>query len=322
MRFIVYGAGGIGGLVAARLHQSGHEVLAVARGVHADRMHHDGLTVESGGERTVVRLNVTNDISSVRFQDDDLVLLAVKGQDTQAALARLPAIELPIVCLQNGVENERVALRRYERVYGAYVFCPVTFLEPGVVAAEFSPIEGIIDVGRYPSGADDLASSIAAALDATTFSSRASDAIMQWKYGKLLGNVANIVQAIARPGDGDRELIEAARVEGIAVLAAASIDWADDAEQAVRRDGIAARAGGGRAGGSTWQSFQRGVSIETDFLNGEIALLGRLHNLPTPINALLQQRGDELIRAGAPAGSLSATALLREARAAALPHVE
>ena len=45
----------------------------------------------------------------------DVVLLATKSQDTAGALAalrRAGAVEVPIVCLQNGVENERVALRR------------------------------------------------------------------------------------------------------------------------------------------------------------------------------------------------------------------
>jgi 2-dehydropantoate 2-reductase len=43
-----------------------------------------------------------------------------------------------------------------------------------------------------------------------------------------------------------------------------------------------------RAGGSTWQSMTRGGSLETDYLNGEISLLGALHGVPTPVNRMLQ----------------------------------
>ena len=44
-------------------------------------------------------------------------------------------------------------------------------------------------------------------------------------------------------------------------------------------------------GGSSWQSLVRGTgTIETDFLNGEIVLLGRLHGIPTPVNADIQRR--------------------------------
>lgn len=46
--------------------------------------------------------------------------------------------------------------------------------------------------------------------------------------------------------------------------------------------------GESRAGGSSWQSVARGAtSIETDYLNGEIVLLGRRHDVPTPVNTLL-----------------------------------
>jgi hypothetical protein len=46
-----------------------------------------------------------------------------------------------------------------------------------------------------------------------------------------------------------------------------------------------------RQGGSTWQSVQRGHgSVETDFLNGEIVRLGRLHQIPTPLNSTIQLR--------------------------------
>jgi 2-dehydropantoate 2-reductase len=54
--------------------------------------------------------------------------------------------------------------------------------------------------------------------------------------------------------------------------------------------GIQPIEGAPRLGGSTWQSLIRETgSVEVDYLNGEIALLGRLHDIPTPINDLLQR---------------------------------
>ena len=41
-------------------------------------------------------------------------------------------------------------------------------------------------------------------------------------------------------------------------------------------------------------------SIEADYPNGEIVLLGRLHGVPTPVNAALQQLANEVARAGDP----------------------
>ena len=66
-----------------------------------------------------------------------------------------------------------------------------------------------------------------------------------------------------------------------------------------------------RGGGSTWQSLARGTGrVETDLLNGEIVLLGRLHGVPTPVNALLQDVANELARTGAPPASLTEADLL------------
>jgi 2-dehydropantoate 2-reductase len=61
-----------------------------------------------------------------------------------------------------------------------------------------------------------------------------------------------------------------------------------------------------RAGGSTWQSLTRGLSsVEVDFLNGEIVLLGKLYGIPTPYNHLLQKVTNHMARTGMRPGSMS-----------------
>jgi len=61
-----------------------------------------------------------------------------------------------------------------------------------------------------------------------------------------------------------------------------------------------------RGGGSTWQSLERRAgSVETDYLNGEIVLLGRQHGVPTPANALLQRLMADAAATGEPAGSMT-----------------
>ena len=63
---------------------------------------------------------------------------------------------------------------------------------------------------------------------------------------------------------------------------------------------------GGLAGGSSWQSLARGAgSIEADSLNGEVALEGALHGVPTPVNALLQRLATRAAAEGAAPGSWS-----------------
>jgi 2-dehydropantoate 2-reductase len=323
LRFAVYGAGAIGGVVGARLHQSGHDVLLIARGEHYRAIAANGLTLESPEERAILEIPVFEHPSAVPWSEDDVVLLAMKTQDTAGALGALAAAapaEVPIVCVQNGVENERLALRSFPHVYGALVMAPTAHLEAGVVQAYSTPLSGGIDVGRYPRGVDATCEGVAAALRASRFSALVRPEIMRWKYTKLLVNLGNVTQALFGQEADDSELTGLAREEARACLTVAGIDFALEEEDAERRRGllhIGDIAGRERGGGSTWQSFTRGTAtIETDYLNGEIVLLGRLHGVPTPVNELLCELARRALRVGARPGALMPDEVLSRVRGA------
>lgn len=312
MRFVVYGAGGIGGVLGGRLFEHGHEVGLIARGAHGDVIRERGLVVESPETKVTLRIDTVATPDEVAWKDGDVVLLTMKSQDTTGALIDLVDLverETPIVCVQNGVANERAALRLFANVYGVCVMCPTTYLEPGVVQANSTPTTGIMDIGRYPFGLDEVAVDIAAAFSASTYVSDARPDIMRSKYQKLLMNLGNSIEATCGPSARGGELSARAKAEGVAVLTAAGIDCATDEEDVARRgDHLHMRPidGQRRGGGSTWQSFARGTrAIETDFLNGEIVLLGRQHGVPTPVNELLQDLTRQLALAGAAPGSMS-----------------
>ena len=117
-----------------------------------------------------------------------------------------------------------------------------------------------MDVGRWPRGDDDVAEEVAAALSASSFSSISRDDIARWKWGKLLMNLGNAVEAVFGTDDAARELAELARAEGVACLAAAGIAFVGPDEDAERRGGLPHRRadrGRRRGGGSTWQSLTR-----------------------------------------------------------------
>lgn len=61
MRYIVYGAGDIGGLVGACLAEAGEDVVLVARGAHAGAIAANGLTVEAPDGRRTVDVPVVTD---------------------------------------------------------------------------------------------------------------------------------------------------------------------------------------------------------------------------------------------------------------------
>jgi 2-dehydropantoate 2-reductase len=319
VRFTIYGPGGIGGVLGAQLALAGNDVRLIARGAHAEAIRERGLRLESPDGVEIVRLPVADEPGRLDWSADDVVALTMKSQDTPAALDALAACapaDLPVVCVQNGVANERTALRFFRNVYGICVMCPTEHLEPGVVVAQCSPLVGLFDLGRYPSGSDDVAGEIAATLESSGYESVVRDDVMRWKYAKLLLNLGNVVQATCAPKTGRRELIARARREAEGVLEAAGISYVSAAEDEARRgDLLETRpvAGRERGGGSTWQSLVRGATtLETDYLNGEIVLLGREHGVATPVNALLQETGRRAVVERLAPESLRADELLAQ----------
>ncbi|HEV8718546.1 MAG TPA: 2-dehydropantoate 2-reductase N-terminal domain-containing protein [Candidatus Binatia bacterium] len=316
MRYIIYGAGGIGGAIGGRLLQRGHEVVLICRGEQLTAIQRRGLTLKTPTDTLQLPIRAIGHPLGLSFTDSDVVILTMKSQDTELALRDLERAGgggVPVVCCQNGVDNERMAARRFARVYGMVVWVPATYLEPGVVLNHATPVGGILDAGCYPRGVDPLITQVTADLTAGGFGARPDLHIMRWKYTKLLSNLYNALQAVcgleARGGDFAR----AVRQEALACYRAAGIDFVpeDEMRQRVQAEvKLAAIADHPRTGGSTWQSLTRGLSsIEVDFLNGEIVLLGKLHGVPTPHNRLLQTVANHMARTGQRPGSMSVAEL-------------
>ncbi|MEQ4722010.1 2-dehydropantoate 2-reductase N-terminal domain-containing protein [Nonomuraea sp. B19D2] len=311
MRYIVIGAGAVGGTIGARLHQGGHDVLLIARGAHYEALKRDGLRLITPEASETLDIPAAD--GPVPARDDDVLVVATKSQDTIAALDGWPA-DLPVVCAQNGVDNERTVLRRFERVYGMCVWLPSQHLEPGVVAAHAHPYSGMLHVGRYPQGVDELAQRIADDLSKRGLVGLAQPDVMRWKHGKLISNLGNAVEALLGHVPGMADVVERARAEARAVLDQAGIAYSTPEEEAEVRgrkvdvrpiDGIA------RGGGSSWQSLARSSgSIEADYLNGEIVLLGRLHGVPTPVNEVLRREANRFAKEKRPPGSMPLETLL------------
>jgi 2-dehydropantoate 2-reductase len=312
MRIIVFGAGAIGGVIGARLFQQNHDVTLVARGSNFLALSKNGLRLETSLEATALQIPVVEHLNRELVDSADFVILTVKSQDTNGALEQLNGLApktMPIVCAQNGVENERVFLRNFQNVYGMCVMCPATHLTPGVVQANSSPITGLLDLGVWPFGVDERAHELATALRDATFDSVARDDISRWKWGKLLINLGNAVEAVCGRQSAGGTLARRALQEGIDVLQAANISYVGNQEGQRRRGHLlnfSPVGAAGRGGGSTWQSLTRGIGpIETDFLSGEIVLQGRLHGVATPVNELLRELANQIASKRKGPGALS-----------------
>jgi 2-dehydropantoate 2-reductase len=295
VRFIVYGAGAVGGVVGGRMFQHGHDVVLVARGAHRDVIAANGLTVEWPEGSVTLPVPVVGHANELTFADGDVVIVAVKSQDTDEVLDAVAGVappSTPIVCLQNGVANEVAALRRFANVHGVTVMAPTWHQEPGVVQTYTPNAAAMLDIGRWPHGTDAVTDAVATAFVASGFESIARPDIARWKYTKLLLNLGNPVDALCRRDADAGELVNRARREGGEVLDAAGIDHVSEEEDQARRGDvlkIVPIEQRRRPGGSTFQSLARGGTVEVDYLNGEIVLLGRLHDVATPVNELLQR---------------------------------
>jgi 2-dehydropantoate 2-reductase len=311
MRIIVYGVGAIGGTVAAALALSGREVVGIARGAQLDAIRDSGLLLRTPQTAARATFPCVADPAGIEFRADDAILLTMKTQDTVAALERLRACGVagqPIFCVQNGVINERYALRRFPEVHGVTVMMPSGFTVPGEVSAFSIPRHGIFDLGRYPSGQNEHDHALAEALEAANIAAFVSTDVMQSKYGKLLLNLRNILEAALGVDADHKPLGALLQAEAEAVFAAAGIRWHPVGASDPRRDELMRYQpieGVRRSGGSTTQSLARGTgSIETDYLNGEIVLLGRLHGIPVPANAFFVELSARMVRDGMKPGSV------------------
>jgi 2-dehydropantoate 2-reductase len=318
MRLIVIGAGAIGGTVAARAAQQGLDVQLVARGAHGAAIAANGLRYESPTESVTLQIPVVDHPGALRPSADDVVLLAVKAQDTAGALEALAEWdrpELPIACAQNGVSNEPAALRWFRNVQGVLVVAPAVHLEPGIVQNYSAAAPGILDVGRYPSGIDATSEALSEVFQSSGFVSQPREDIMAWKYRKLVINLTNALEVVCgTSGSRQSDAGDAVMAEGRRCLAAAGITVIEEPADGRPNPLTPGTIGGSRRpGSSTLQSVTRGVATEVDFLNGEIVRLGRELGIATPLNELLQRLVTQMSRDGTSPGLLTEEELLARA---------
>ena len=257
--------------------------------------------------------------AGIDFRDDDVVLLAMKSQHTGKALSALAATAPDEHRGGGGAERRRQRAGRaatLRGVYGVCVVCPALHLEPGVVEAHAAPITGILDVGRFPHGVDERS-------DADRGRVRRVDLRVG---GAARHHAVEVRQAPEQPRQRGRCAVRS-RPRGAAVATAgagggrrrASPPRASTRSPPRRTPPGAATTSSGagaparsRPGSSSWQSLARGTgSIEADYLNGEIVLLGRIHGVPTPVNLLLQQTAARAAREGLRPGSLRVDELIQ-----------
>jgi 2-dehydropantoate 2-reductase len=308
---MILGSGAIGCAIGGLLVRSGLDVTFIARGDNADALRTGGLHLLTPHANYRLGVDVVNTLSAAKPESDDVVLLTVKSDDTLALADVLRPFQgrFPIVCAQNGVVNERVIADLGFATYGACVYIAATHLRPGQAAVHMAPSFGDVEIGCYPTGVDDVAHQVAADLTSAGFDAVPREDVMAWKYGKLLQNLGNAIDAAVGSIDGVGELVIRARAEGAACLEAAGISYVDEEVQSERHahlSEIQPTDGQPYVGSSTWQGLARSTgSSEVDWLNGEIVAIGRAIGRRTPVNAALCEVIRQMARDRTMPGSLS-----------------
>jgi 2-dehydropantoate 2-reductase len=330
-RYIIVGAGAIGGAVGGVLTRAGLTTVLVARGPHAEALAASGLTLRTPDGKFHTPVTAVSDAEQLRLTRDDVLVFTTKTQQLDVALRQwvdqpvhgpdgilgTAGDLLPVFTALNGVVAEDKALRYFRRVYGICVWLPAVHLDAGEVIVRSWPVVGQFHIGRWPTGlsADtELLDDVNKTWTAAGVRMNIVDDIGPWKYNKLISNLGNAVGALAAEGADLGGIVTALRAEAEHVLHDAGIEFVSfEVSTAARVDGPTPRPVPGTntgASNSTWQSLTRSTGdVETDFFNGEIVRIAHEHGVAAPINGALARLSRDAVRNKVGPGHYSAAQL-------------
>lgn len=303
MKFVIAGAGAIGGYVGARLARAGYDVTLFARGPHLRAMQQHGVRVKSPDGDFEVRPRVCGNLEDIG--PADVVFLGVKAHALTALAPRIRPLLGPdsaVVSTQNGVpwwyfqnhggEFEGMRLERVDpggvvadaiepaRVIGSIVYFSTEIAEPGVIRH----IEGDrISLGEPDRTRSDRIRKLAEALVKSGLRAPVTTRIRHEIWVKLLGNVsfnpisaltgATLVRMCTDPEVS--ALVRAIMAEVEAVANRLGIELPVSIEQRM--------AGAGKVGEhktSMLQDLEAGRPMELEAIAGAAVELGERLGLP------------------------------------------
>jgi len=146
MKVAIFGAGAIGGFLGVRLAAAGAEVTFVARGAHLAAMQARGVTLLSGGERTVVHPRCVADAGEAGVQD--FVIVTLKAHSLPAAAPQIARMMGPDSTLVTGVNG--VPYWYFYGLDGPWRDRRVESVDPGGVLWQTLPPAQVIGCVVYP----------------------------------------------------------------------------------------------------------------------------------------------------------------------------
>ena len=297
MKFVIAGAGAIGGYLGARLAKAGADVVLFARGPHLRAMEERGLRVVSPDGDFEVRPAVTGDLSTIGTAD--VVFLGVKAHGLTALAPGLRQLYKPdtvVVSTQNGIpwwyfhghggELDGLRLEHVdpggviaasiepERVVGSLAYFATDIAEPGVI----HHTEGSkMSLGEPNGTRTERTKAIADALIAAGLRCPVTTRFRHEIWVKLLGNVAfnpisavtgGTLEQLARHA-GTAALVREIMTETEAVAGKLGIELPISIDQ---RMAGAEKVGAHKT--SMLQDYEAGRPMELDAVVGAVTELG------------------------------------------------
>ncbi|MEQ9812224.1 MAG: 2-dehydropantoate 2-reductase [Azospirillaceae bacterium] len=318
MKICIFGAGAIGGHLAAKLARTDAEVGVVARGPHLAAMQANGLRLIEADRDETVPVNAVEDAAALGAQD--YLFITLKAHSVPGVVDRLRPLIGPdttVVMGVNGVpwwyfyglegpyENHRLPAIDPgdvqwngigpERVLGCVVYPAAEVIEPGVV----KHLEGNRFSLGEPSGERSArAQTLSTLMGQAGLRAPVRPKIRDEIWVKLWGNLSfNPISALTHAtldvlctDPGTRGVARAMMVEAQAIAETLGVKFPIDVDK--RIDGGAAV---GSHKTSMLQDLERGRPMEIDALVTGVQEMGRLTGVPTPtidtVLALIQLRG-------------------------------
>ena len=313
----IFGAGAIGGYLAAKLEAAGTPVSMVARGAHLEAVQRDGLALQSAGERIVTRPRAVAHGSEIGPQD--YLLITLKAHSLEPALPQLAPLVGPgttIVSAVNGVPwwytyglpapftDRRVTAVDPTGALGT-ALPPSQCLGAIVYPAATVPLPGVIEhtygdrfsLGEPNGERSARANTLSALLIAAGLKAPVRPRIRDELWVKLWGNMAfNPISALTTAtldvitsDPGSRDVARAIMLEGERIANALGVRFAIDVDK--RLEG-AAEVGHHKT--SMLQDLELGRPLEIEAILGAVIEFAGWVDVAAPISrtmlALVRQR--------------------------------